>query len=99
MVPIPGRSSGRAARPVGEAGTGKAVAVGHFDGRDTGGIEGGGNPAQPVDRQTVTDRVHAVAKCDVLDVQLRHGTRSFVRMAMLSPTRNAADVMMSRFPA
>src|SRR6516164_5024226 len=88
---------GRAAGTVGEAGAGKAVAVGDFDSCDPGHVEGGGDPAQLVDRQPVTDGVHPVAKCDVLDVELRHGTRSSIRAERLSPTRSAAEVMMSRF--
>jgi hypothetical protein len=65
----------------------------------TPGVEGGGYPAQLVDGQPVADGVHAIAKGDVLDVQLCHGTGSSVRAARLSPTRSAAEVMMSRFPA
>jgi hypothetical protein len=55
--------------------------------------------------------MHAVTQGNVLDVQLR-GVRApeftsaamgsgapVVRAAMLSATRKAADVMMSRFPA
>ena len=92
------------AEAVCERGTAEAVAVGHLDDRHAGVVERGDDRAHVVLHELVADRMRPVAQCGVgqPDVDIRreaHGdTPSSVR-AISSPTRVAAAVMMSRFPA
>jgi hypothetical protein len=93
---------GVAARPVVEVAAGQAVTVRHLDGVDTGRVERRHDLADTARRDAVPDGVHAVPEGDVLQEDPRaHRTTSSrrERSAILSATRSAADVMMSRFPA
>ena len=77
--------------------------MGDFDRVDPGGVECGRDPAHGARVDAVLDGVHAVSERDVLDVEfLAHRVASagvLARLAIDSPTRRAAEVMMSRLPA
>lgn len=60
---------GIAAGAVGEAAAGQSVAVGHLDGVDARGVEGGDDPCDVLGSDAVAYGVHAVAECDVLQEQ------------------------------
>ena len=53
-----------------QAAAGEAVAVGHLDGIDAGGIEGGHDLPHVLGRDAVPDGMHAVAQGHVLDEEL-----------------------------
>ena len=92
--------AGVAARPVGQARAGQPVAVGDLDRVHAGRVEGGGDPRGLLRRDPVAGGVHAVPQRDVLNEESpAHAVVSRVRAAIRSPTRRAADVMMSRLPA
>src|SRR5262249_49149746 len=91
-----------------EARPGETVAVSDFDRIHTRGIEGFRDCDGLIDGIPMPDRVHAIAKCHVLNVKagLSHavtpvGTLDWFSLiaATRSPVRSAADVMMSRLPA
>src|SRR5690606_14658524 len=88
-----------AARTVVESRAREPVAVRHLDGGYTGLVEGPHDPAHRRGRDLMPDGVHAVAECDVLNVDRGHRATAFSRPAMRSATRIAAEVMMSRLPA
>ena len=94
------------AEAVVEGRAGDAVAVADLDRVDAGAIERAGDLAHRLQMVLVTDRMHAVAQRDVLDVKLRlvlagHHAASFCnwRAAQRSAVVSAAEVMMSRLPA
>jgi hypothetical protein len=92
--------AGVAARPVGQAGAGQPVAVGDLDRVHAGRVEGSGDPRGLLRPDPVAGGVHAVPQGDVLNEKPpAHAVVSRVRAAIRSPTRRAADVMMSRLPA
>ena len=87
---------------------GKTVAVRNFDRIDLGVVQRLADRFDVIETVLMADGVHAVAQCDVLDVDLLFFVdchdqilqavamrRSMTRSAV----RNAADVMMSRLPA
>jgi hypothetical protein len=102
--------AGVAARPVDQARAGQPVAVRDLDRVHAGRVEGGGDPGGLLRRDPVPGGVHAVPQGDILNVKppahavvshdvVSHDVVSRVRAAIRSPTRRAADVMMSRLPA
>ena len=94
------------AEAVVEGRAGDAVAVADLDRVDMCAVERASDVADRFQMVLVTDRVHAVAQRDVLDVELRrvlagHHAASFGNCfaAQRSAVVRAAEVMMSRLPA
>ncbi|MDT4873851.1 hypothetical protein FQZ97_1091170 [compost metagenome] len=85
----------------------QAVAVGDFDGVDTGLIQRAGDGLHVLQRVLVADRVAAVAQGDVGDIEFLAGVEGHgdspqalsIDWAMRSAVASAAEVMMSRLPA
>src|SRR3546814_7253071 len=94
------------AHPVMEAGTAQTVATRHLDRVDPGIVQRLCDRRNMIERIQVTDRVHAVAQGDVLNIGLlavdikAHAAalRSSSFAAISSAVALAAAVMMSRFP-
>ena len=96
---------GMDAKAVVEARSRQAVAMAHFDGVDTGGIESRGDSDDGIQSVFVTDGMHTIADRHVLDIELSlgqfgHAASSLPRSSTnRSAVASAADVMMSRLPA
>lgn len=95
---------GVAARPVGEAAAVQTVAVRDLHRVDARRIQRGGNGGNVFRGDAVAQRVHTVAQRHILQKDFCHYTLSRIgtetdTAARCSATRNAAEVMMSRFPA